>query len=449
MKKNLGLIISSIVIYLAVGLIVSIYLIVPGITKLKDANNIKELTYEEKTELIDNINEKYVNLENETINKYTPNINQVNQKYDETKNSITKKYDDLNAPIIQKYSKLESSIKQKYSNLEKSIKQKYDNLEKQIKAEIVKVKTERDEEFWNNTGFTQKYYELSDKLQDLQKQEWDLDSNEKAEINNNTTAKNKELNNNTTAKNKELSNNNAAKNKEISTNENNRNSELKTIEDNKEKELSRLNKEKTKEINNINNQNTNKDSIMSAGVSKIVIGIIILLVPLLYIIAVFNRLTHLSNSVKEKWSQIEVLLKQRSDLIPNIVETIKGASTHEKTTLTKITKARNQFLKATTKEEEMVASKNLTKAINNIFILKETYPELKTNRNFIDLQDNLEKIENKISFSRQIYNKAVLKYKNKLEMFPSNIIANTFSFEPELFFEADEDDKANPNINFK
>ena len=447
MKKNWGLIISSIVIYLTLGLIVSIYLIVPGINKLKEANNIKELTYEEKTELIDNINEKYLNLENQTINKYTPNINQINQKYDESKNSIIKKYNELNAPITQKYNKLESSIKQKYSNLEKTIKQKYDNLEKQIKAEIIEVEHEKDQEFWKNQ-FSKKYYELSEKLEDLHWQEWDLDSEEKAELNNNTAAKNKELSNNTTAKNKELSNNESSKNKEISTNENNRNSELKTIEVNKQKELDSLDKEKTKEINNINNQNSNKDSIRGVGVSKFSIGIIILLIPLLYIITVFNRLTHLSNSVKEKWSQIEVLLKQRADLLPNIVETIKGASTHEKTTLTKITKARNQFLKATTKEEEIAASKNLSKAINNIFILKETYPELKTNRNFMDLQDNLEEIENKISFSRQTYNKAVLKYKNKLEMFPSNIIANIFSFEPELFFEADENDKENPNINF-
>ena len=159
-------------------------------------------------------------------------------------------------------------------------------------------------------------------------------------------------------------------------------------------------------------------------------------------------MTHLSNLVKEKWSQVDIFLKQRTDLIPNIVESVKGFTGHEKSTLTNITKARNQVIKATTKEEEIEANKNLSNAINKLLFLQEDYPELKANTNFMNLQENLKEIENNISYARQIYNKAVLKYKNKLEMFPSNIIADIFNFKPELFFTIDSDDRENPNINF-
>ena len=272
----------------------------------------------------------------------------------------------------------------------------------------------RNNEFFKN-GLSKKYYNLSDEISALRNEKWEIDSQERKEIDNNDDLKE---------------------------------AEIKTIKSNQSSELDRLRKNKDNEIYNINNQNMNKLSIKTKGILSILIGSIIILIPLIYIILIFNKLTHLSNLVKEKWSQVDIFLKQRTDLIPNIVESVKGFTEHEKSTLTNITKARNQVIKATTKEEEIEANKNLSNAINKLLFLQEDYPELKANTNFMNLQENLKEIENNISYARQIYNKAVLKYKNKLEMFPSNIIADIFNFKPELFFTIDSDDRENPNINF-
>lgn len=382
MKKNWLLVIGGFISYLVVIVLASYFVIIPGVKNIKEANNIKELTYEEKTNLIDEINQKYIDLEKEVISKYEPTI---------------------------------IEVKEKYEGLKKSIDEKYDKEEKAINNDINDTSVAQNKEFFAN-GLSKKYYELRDQISDLQDKKYELS---------------------------------LKKREEIRSNETNQKEEIDTIENNKEAEINRLGENKENELNSINAQNTNKVSIRNKGIFKIVIGIIAIIIPLSYIVSIFNKLTRLSNSVKEKWSQIDVLLKQRADLIPNIVESIKGASAHEKTTLTNVTRARNQVINATTKEEEIEANKNLSMAIGRLFMLQEDYPELKTNTNFMDLQGNLKELENSISLYRQQYNKAVLKYKNKLEMFPSNVIANIFSFEPELFFEADEEDKENPNISFK
>ena len=381
MKKNWMLIITSSIIYLAIITLSIYYAIIPGINKLKEVNTIKDLTYEEKTKLIDEINQKYILLEQDVNNKYTPSIKEINDKY---------------------------------SNLEQQIKDKYDQKEQEINNKISDKEVARNNEFFKN-GLSKKYYNLSDEISALRNEKWEIDSQERKEIDNNDDLKE---------------------------------AEIKTIKSNQSSELDRLRKNKDNEIYNINNQNINKSYIKTKGILSILIGSIIILIPLIYIILIFNKLTHLSNLVKEKWSQVDIFLKQRTDLIPNIVESVKGFTEHEKSTLTNITKARNQVIKATTKEEEIEANKNLSNAINKLLFLQEDYPELKANTNFMNLQENLKEIENNISYARQIYNKAVLKYKNKLEMFPSNIIADIFNFKPELFFTIDSDDRENPNINF-
>ena len=381
MKKNWMLIITSSIIYLAIITLSIYYAIIPGINKLKEVNTIKDLTYEEKTKLIDEINQKYILLEQDVNNKYTPSIKEINDKY---------------------------------SNLEQQIKDKYDQKEQEINNKISDKEVARNNEFFKN-GLSKKYYNLSDEISALRNEKWEIDSQERKEIDNNDDLKE---------------------------------AEIKTIKSNQSSELDRLRKNKDNEIYNINNQNINKSYIKTKGILSILIGSIIILIPIIYIILIFNKLTHLSNLVKEKWSQVDIFLKQRTDLIPNIVESVKGFTEHEKSTLTNITKARNQVIKATTKEEEIEANKNLSNAINKLLFLQEDYPELKANTNFMNLQENLKEIENNISYARQIYNKAVLKYKNKLEMFPSNIIADIFNFKPELFFTIDSDDRENPNINF-
>lgn len=381
MKKNWMLIITSSIVYLAIITLSIYYAIIPGINKLKEVNTIKELTYEEKTKLIDEINQKYILLEQDVNNKYTPSIKEINDKY---------------------------------SNLEQQIKDKYNQKEQEINNKISDKEVARNNEFFKN-GLSKKYYNLSDEISALRNEKWEIDSQERKEIDNNDDLKE---------------------------------AEIKTIKSNQSSELDRLRKNKDNEIYNINNQNINKSYIKTKGILSILIGSIIILIPIIYIILIFNKLTHLSNLVKEKWSQVDIFLKQRTDLIPNIVESVKGFTEHEKSTLTNITKARNQVIKATTKEEEIEANKNLSNAINKLLFLQEDYPELKANTNFMNLQENLKEIENNISYARQIYNKAVLKYKNKLEMFPSNIIADIFNFKPELFFTIDSDDRENPNINF-
>ena len=179
----------------------------------------------------------------------------------------------------------------------------------------------------------------------------------------------------------------------------------------------------------------------------IIIGAVIAVIAIFFV-TTYNGLVRLRNMVKDQWSQIDVLLKRRADLIPNLVETVKGYAKHESETLEAVIAARNKAVSATTTEEEMKANGELTGALSRLFALAESYPDLKANTNFMDLQNNLKETEDKIAYARQFYNDAVLKYKNKLEMFPSNIIASMFGFKPEPFFEATEQEKETPQVKF-
>lgn len=180
----------------------------------------------------------------------------------------------------------------------------------------------------------------------------------------------------------------------------------------------------------------------------IFIIVAILLILLFYVVGTYNSLVSLRNKVKDGWSQIDVVLKNRNDLIPNIVETVKGYAKHESETLNSVIEARNKAVSASNNEEEMKAAGEVTKALGKLFALAESYPELKANTNFMDLQNKLNDIEEKIRFARQFYNDTVLTYKNKLEMFPSNIVANMFGFKPEAFFEATEEERKNVQVKF-
>ena len=178
----------------------------------------------------------------------------------------------------------------------------------------------------------------------------------------------------------------------------------------------------------------------------IIIGVIVLLV--LYVIGTYNSLIKLRNRVRDQWAQIEVQLKRRFDLIPNIVETVKGYAKHESETLKGVIEARNKFTVASTKEQEIEASNQLTGAVRQLFALSESYPELKADTNFLKLQSNLEETENKISSARQFYNDTVLSLNNKVELFPSNLVAKIFGFKKEAFFEAEAEAKVAPKVEF-
>ena len=178
----------------------------------------------------------------------------------------------------------------------------------------------------------------------------------------------------------------------------------------------------------------------------VILAILVLLA--LYFISTYNGLIRLRNRMKDQWAQIEVQLKRRADLIPNLVETVKGYVKHEKSTLEDVVKARNTYVTAQTPEEEMKAAGEVTKALNKLLALTENYPELKANENFMNLQNELKESEDKISITRQFYNDTVLSYNNKREVFPSSIVAGMFNFEAGKFFEASEEDKKTPQVKF-
>jgi LemA protein len=179
----------------------------------------------------------------------------------------------------------------------------------------------------------------------------------------------------------------------------------------------------------------------------IIVGIIVIII-LLWIVGAYNSLVSLRNRVKDQWAQIDVQLKRRFDLIPNLVETVKGYAKHESETLENVVKARNTYMSATTPDDKMKANGELTQAISKLFALSESYPDLKANQNFIDLQNQLNDTENKIASARQFYNDTVLQYNNKVETFPNNIVANLFHFVKEAFFEANDTERQNVQVKF-
>ena len=183
-------------------------------------------------------------------------------------------------------------------------------------------------------------------------------------------------------------------------------------------------------------------------ITLVVIGVIILIL-LLYFITTYNGLVTLRNRVKDEWAQIDVQLKRRADLIPNLVETVKGYAKHEKGTLEEVVKARNALSSASTVDDEIDANNKITGALNKLFALSEAYPELKANENFLALQTDLKDTEEKISYARQFYNDTVLSYNNKVEMFPANIIANMFGFKQYEFFKVEnKEEKEVPKVSF-
>jgi len=164
----------------------------------------------------------------------------------------------------------------------------------------------------------------------------------------------------------------------------------------------------------------------------------------------YNGLVGSRNEVKNSWSQIEVQLKRRHDLIPNLVEAVKGYMGHERGTLEAVTKARQQAVEVTGGVEERAKVENaLSQTLRSLFAVAEAYPDLKANQNFLALQEELTSTENKISFARQYYNDATLRLNNRIQMFPSSIIAGMFNFQLEKFFEVEApEDRQVPQVKF-
>ena len=173
------------------------------------------------------------------------------------------------------------------------------------------------------------------------------------------------------------------------------------------------------------------------------------LILVVWVIGVYNSLVSLRNMVKNAWAQIDVQLKRRHDLIPNLVETVKGYAKHESGTLEAVIAARNQAMKATSIDESIKAEQQLGGALGRLMVVMEAYPDLKANANFLSLQEELTSTENKIGFSRQYYNDEVMKYNTRLESFPANMVAGPFGFKPATFFEVtNEKEREAPQVKF-
>lgn len=176
--------------------------------------------------------------------------------------------------------------------------------------------------------------------------------------------------------------------------------------------------------------------------------LIIIAVIVAWIIVTYNNLIQARNKVRNSFAQVDTQLQRRFDLIPNLVETVKGYSLHENNVLEKITSARSGYMNAQTAGEKMEADNQLTSTLKTLFAVAENYPELKANTNFLHLQDELRATEDKVAFSRQFFNDSVTMYNNSLQLFPSNIIAKLFGFQEEGLFKTEDAARVAPKVQF-
>jgi LemA protein len=182
----------------------------------------------------------------------------------------------------------------------------------------------------------------------------------------------------------------------------------------------------------------------------VVLIVVIVLVVLLglYLVVSYNGLVGLRNRIENAWAQIDVQLKRRYDLIPNLVETVKGYASHERETLDAVIQARNAGMGASGPHEQAEAENQLTGALKSIFALSEAYPDLKANQNFAQLQEELTGTEGRIAYARQFYNDTVFRYNTKIQSFPANVLANSFRFREREYFQADDESRGPTRVQF-
>ena len=179
----------------------------------------------------------------------------------------------------------------------------------------------------------------------------------------------------------------------------------------------------------------------------IVVGVLVVLLILVLILS-YNGLVRLRNRIDNAWSQIDVQLKRRYDLIPNLVETVKGYAAHERQTLESVTQARANAINAQGPQQQAEAENVLSGALKSLFAVAEAYPDLKANQNFLSLQEELTSTEDRVAYARQFYNDSVLSYNNKLQTFPRNVIAGMFNFEKREYFEGEPEATGPVRVQF-
>lgn len=179
-----------------------------------------------------------------------------------------------------------------------------------------------------------------------------------------------------------------------------------------------------------------------------IIAAVVVFAIIVFVIVTYNNLVLLRNKVKNSFAQIDTQLQRRFDLIPNLVETVKGFATHEKELLENVAASRSGYINASSNGEKMAMNNQLTSNLRSLFAVSENYPELKANTNFLQLQEELSETEDKITYARQFYNDAVTIYNNKIQTFPNNMIAGMFGFKEEELFNSVEDAKDAPRVSF-
>ena len=180
----------------------------------------------------------------------------------------------------------------------------------------------------------------------------------------------------------------------------------------------------------------------------IIVIVVVVVLLLLYVIATYNGLVRLRNRVENAWAQIDVQLKRRLDLIPNLVETVKGYAAHERQTLDAVVQARNAGIAAQGPQQEAQADNQITGALRQLFALSEAYPDLKANQNFLSLQEELTATEGRVAYARQFYNDSVLNYNNKIQSFPAGLLAGPMKLTEREYFEAEEGAREAPKVQF-
>jgi len=183
-------------------------------------------------------------------------------------------------------------------------------------------------------------------------------------------------------------------------------------------------------------------------VIPVIIIVVVLVLLALYVIVSYNGLVSLRNRIENAWAQIDVQLKRRYDLIPNLVETVKGYASHERETLDAVIQARNAGMSAEGPHDQAEAENQITGALKSIFALSEAYPDLKANQNFAQLQEELTGTEGRIAYARQFYNDTVYRYNTKTQSFPSNILAGMFRFSEREYFQADDESRGPTQVSF-
>ncbi len=182
---------------------------------------------------------------------------------------------------------------------------------------------------------------------------------------------------------------------------------------------------------------------------ELILLLVILLVIAGYVIYTYNRFISLRNRIENMWHQIKVQLQRRYDLIPNLIESVKGYAKHERKTLEEVVEARNRAVKSSTVEETSEAERLLGKGLMNLWALVENYPELKANQNFLSLQEELARTEDKIAYMRQAYNDSVMRYNESIQIFPNSIIASLFGFKEMPYFDVDSEEVLRaPGVRF-